>query len=155
MRNLLIVIKVLILGIFLAQKPASIKIRTDTSSNVNETKDSIAYLMNKNNKEIEEVKNMKLKNDDALVSLKKLEFQKKELMKTNSKLIDQLIKIKTTREVISNDKKKALSLLSKIDYKIDSTCISYTRTRILGKKKCDKWEYFKYINLKDTEVLLK
>ena len=155
MRNLLIVIKVLILGIFLAQKPASSKIKIDTSSNVNETKDSIAYLMNKNIKEIEEVKNIKLKNDDALVSLKKLELQKKELMKTNSKLVDQLIKIKTTREVISYDKKKALSLLNEIDYKIDSACISYTRFSILSKKKCDKWEYFKYIKLKDTEVLLK
>lgn len=141
MKNILIITKLLILSLFIAQTPKNNTVfKTDKI-----VSDSIKYVIDENIKQIEEVKTLKLKNDEELSNLKKLEDEKKQLMKSNLKLVDLLIVKKNNIDkpkVVKKNKK--IQYAEKKVYKIDSTCISYVRNGIFGKKKCEKWKYLKY-----------
>ena len=163
MKNLLIIAKILILGIIVVgQNPDTTKL--DNKSKIESTQTDISSIENEientlreTKKNIEEIKEMKIKNDLGLIEIKKIENTRKELKKSNFKLVDLILKSKQ-KTIPSETKIVYLRSKSnnKPDVKIDSACISYSRDGLFSKKKCDKYEYFKYItDTNDDKIILK
>lgn len=143
MKNLLIFIQISILTLFLSQTP-----KTDIKADrfvKSTTKDSILIILNDNAQQLEEVKVLKLENDQSLLKLKELQIEKRQLFKSNLKLVDELI----NKKIRKNEKIIYIRNEKTSDYKLDSICVSYNRNSIFGLKKCDKWEYFKYTMIKE------
>lgn len=165
MKNLLTITKILILSFVVAQNPDSMRLdkkskvettQVDTSS----TNDQIKNTLIETKKNIEEIRQLKIKNDLELIEIKKIENTRKELKKSNFKLLDLILKRKKITTTPSKTKiiyvKSKSNINNTVDVKIDSTCISYSRDGLFSKKKCDKYEYFKYItDTNDDKIILK
>ena len=165
MKNLLTITKILILSFVVAQNPDSMRLdkkskvettQVDTSS----TNDQIKNTLIETKKNIEEIRQLKIKNDLELIEIKKIENTRKELKKSNFKLLDLILKRKKITTTPSKTKiiyvKSKSNINNTVDVKIDSACISYSRDGLFSKKKCDKYEYFKYItDTNDDKIILK
>ena len=165
MKNLLTITKILILSFVVAQNPDSMRLdkkskvettQVDTSS----TNDQIKNTLIETKKNIEEICQLKIKNDLELIEIKKIENTRKELKKSNFKLLDLILKRKKITTTPSKTKiiyvKSKSNINNTVDVKIDSTCISHSRDGLFSKKKCDKYEYFKYItDTNDDKIILK
>lgn len=152
MRNLLIVIKILILTLFVAQNPdtAVLKKVHDVQKSEKPAVDvekKIDITLKQNAVEIEKIRKLKESNEIEMQKVLKLEQKRKSLLQSIYSNIDKLLLKKKTplvKEVIyvQNDRNKIGDLTS---LKMDSICVSSKRKDIFSKSKCSQWQYYTYI----------
>lgn len=153
MRNLLIVIKILILTLFVAQNPdtAVLKKVHDIQKFEKPTVDvekKIDVTLKQNAVEIEKIRKLKESNEIEMQKVLKLEQKRKSLLQSIYSNIDKLLlkkKVPPVKEVIyvqKNDRNKIGDLTS---LKMDSICVSSKRKDIFSKSKCSQWQYYTYI----------
>ena len=124
MKNLLTITKILILSFVVAQNPDSMRLdkkskvettQVDTSS----TNDQIKNTLIETKKNIEEIRQLKIKNDLELIEIKKIENTRKELKKSNFKLLDLILKRKKITTTPSKTKIIYVKSKSNINNTVD------------------------------------
>lgn len=148
MRNLLIIIKLLIVVMIIGQPVSTGKgketIIDNTIKNV-KTEIQIKEIIRENETKIAEVEDIRSENKLAIDKMNQLDKERSKLIKSNRKIVDQIVKLSKkiwVRPDIKNTKTPIR--VSNTVVKIDSICIKYGRDNIFDKKKCEKWEYYKY-----------
>lgn len=152
MRNLLIILKILILTLIVAKKPDTTGLRKihDEQNKVKEEQPvdkQIKTILKDNAIKLDEIEKIKIKNDRSIEEIEALESRKKSLLRSISSKIDNITQQKKDKfskksTYIDKDIVKTKDL---VDIKIDSTCVSYKRKNVFTKSKCSKWEYYAYI----------
>ena len=148
MKNLLIFVKILILTIVVGQSPDTTALKATVGGSIkfdSSTEVKIQTAIRENEKALEEIKQLKLQNDKDLLAIKQMEEERKKIKKSNSRLVDLILKMKSKPSKTEIVYVKKNDIINKNSIKTDSTCISYNRGNIFGKKKCDKWEVTRYV----------
>lgn len=157
MRNLLIIIKIFIIVLFIAQpvKEKDSDVIKDNTIRNEQTEIRIHQVIRENEQKIAEVQEIRSQNQAEVDKMNKLDIERTKLIKSNRKMVDQIVKM-SKKIWAKPDRKntKAPIVNSKIIIKTDSTCVKYGRDNIFDKKKCEKWEYYTYTEDSDNNRIL-